>query len=150
MNDARPRSWSFIAAGAAGLLIVAMAWVEARTFPLQNLQEGLGAAFFPYLVLGLIGILSVCLVGYGLAVDGAEGPQPLFGPGYRRAAALFAAFAAFAVAFSQFGLIASAAAFLIIAMRVLGAPWIGAAVVGAVAAGAIHALFVVGFGIPMP
>ena len=150
MTDRNAKGGSRITAGIAGLVLVALAWIEARTFPLQDLQEGLGAAFFPYLVLGIIAVLGLALIIHGLVLG------PRFALPFDRnaqltgTAALFAVFVAFTLAFANFGLLVPAGLFLMFGMRILGASWTGAVVVGWAAAGAIHALFAIGFGVPMP
>lgn len=141
---------SHVASGIFGLAIAGIAWLEARTFPLQGLQEGLGAAFMPWLVLGLIVVLSassiVCGLFLGVGRGGAAKPRPrmdLIG-------GLFLALCAFAIAFVLVGLLVPVVAFLIVSMRLLGAPWARAIGVGMAAGVCIYLTFVIGFGVPLP
>lgn len=141
---------SYVASGVLGLAVAGLAWIEARTFPVQGLQEGLGAAFFPWLVLGLIATLSLISLGYGVA-RGVRFALPFQrSPELLAAAGLFVALIVFAQAFVLFGLFLPVIAFLIIGMRILGAPWVRAGGIGLAAGIALYGLFVVGFGIPMP
>jgi len=141
---------SHVASGVFGLAIAGIAWIEARTFPLQGLQEGLGAAFMPWLVLGLIVALSTASIVYGLVrgVNLGEGFRP--GPRTAVVGGLFLALCGFAVAFVHFGLLIPAIVFLIVGMRLLGAPWVKALGVGTAAGIGAYALFVIGFNVPMP
>lgn len=141
---------SYVFSGIIGLVISGGAALFARDFPIQGIQEGLGAAFFPYLVIGVIAILGLGQTIYGLAV-GFEIKSPFASDAdLRSVASLFVCFILYAFAFAQFGLIFPTIAFLIIAMILLKAHWKFAVAVGAVSGFAIYALFVLGFGIPMP
>lgn len=146
-----------VLSGVAALVVVGLASFEASTFPLQSLEDGLGAAFFPYLTLGAISLLGVALIVKGLASGALKGTaeQTDSSAGAASSATssllrLFVLFGAFAMAFGYFGLLAPAIIFLVVAMRILGAPWAGAAIVGCAAGCALYALFVFGFGVPMP
>lgn len=141
---------SHVASGIFGLSVVGLAWIEARTFPIQGLQEGLGAAFFPWLVLGIISLLSLGSLTYGL-VRGVRFDLPFArSPELQSAVGLFAALCAFSLAFVFFGFLIPLIAFLVVGMRILGASWRYALFVGGPAGIAVYGLFVVGFGVPMP
>jgi len=141
---------SHVTSGAFGLIVAAIAWLEARTFPLQDLQEGLGAAFMPWLVLAAIAGLSLSSIAYGIARGVSVRASFRWRPERTAAGALFLALCGFAVAFVFFGLLIPVIVFLIVGMRLLGAPWWKAAGLGAAAGICTYALFVTGFNVPMP
>ena len=150
MTAETKKGGSYVFSGITGLVISGGAAYLARDFPIQGIQEGLGAAFFPYLVIGVIAILGLGQLIYGLAV-GFELKSPFAAEAdLRSVALLFVCFIFYAFAFSRFGLIFPTIAFLVIAMILLKANWKFAVAVGAVSGFAVYALFVLGFGVPMP
>lgn len=141
---------SHVVSGVLGLTVAAIAWLEARTFPLQGLQEGLGAAFMPWLVLAVIVVLSLASIAYGVVRGVNVRPSFHWRPEHTAAGALFLALCGFAIAFVFFGLLVPVIVFLVVGMRLLGAPWRKAAGIGAAAGICTYALFVTGFNVPMP
>lgn len=144
------KSGSHVLSGAFGLSVAGIAWLEARIFPLQGLQEGLGAAFMPWLVLAMIVVLSLSSIAYGLARGVSFRTSFHWQSRHAVAGGLFLALCAFAVAFTYFGLFVPVVVFLIVGMRLLGAPWRKAVGVGVVAGVGTYALFVTGFHVLMP
>ena len=141
---------SYVATGVFGLAVGALAWIDARSFPLSRLDAGLGPAFFPWLVLTVITLLSLSAVVYGL-MQGVRFNFPFqAGNALASTALLFAALCAFALLFASFGLLIPVILFLIVSMRLLGAPWLHATGIGTATGFALHLLFVEGFGVVMP
>lgn len=150
MTKTQQNGSSFVFSGVVSLAIAGFAGFEARNFPLQDLQEGLGAAFFPFLIIGCIIVLSLAQIIYGFSL-GFKASWPFEqSPDLNRLGLLFLSFAGFAVAFAHFGFLIPAVIFLVLAMRLLQASWLNAGIIGFTAALIIYGLFVVGFGIPMP
>jgi len=150
MNKTHENGSSFVFSGVVSLAIAGIAGNEARNFPLQDLQEGLGAAFFPYLITGCIIVLSLAQIVYGFSL-GFKAKWPFEqSPDLNRLGLLFVSFVGFTVAFAHFGFLVPAGIFLVLAMRLLQAPWINAGIVGISATLIIYGIFVVGFAIPMP
>lgn len=149
-NTSADAGGSYIATGVFGLAVTGLAWIEAGSFPLQRLESGLGAAFFPWLVLGIIVLLSMCSLVYG-TLQGVRFKLPFIADrALAKAALVFVALCAFCVTFARFGLLIPVILFLVLSMRFLGAPWWRAGGIGAAAGLAIHLLFVEGLGIVMP
>ena len=150
MTEKLKTGGSYVFSGIVSLTIAGLAAYEGRNFPFQDLQEGLGAAFFPFLILGCIGALGLGQLIYGLIL-GFQFELPYKpSPELTALGLLFIVFVLFTLAFAKFGLIIPTIVFLIVAMRVLGASWKRSGVIGPVAGLAIYAIFVVGFNIPMP
>ena len=144
---------SYIVSGMLGLAVAGLAWMEARTFPLQDLPDGLGAAFMPWLLLAVIVALSLALIGYGLSQ--CEWRRPALAdlrppPGLAVTGTIFLLLCGFVAAFAYFGLLVPALVFLVIGMRILEAPWAKALTVGATAGLCIYVVFAIAFGVQMP
>ena len=150
MTETSKNGGSYLFSGITGLVISCGAGYFAQDFPFQGIQEGLGAAFFPFLIIGLISIFSLGQIVYGLSI-GFETRSPFSNDSDLKSVfLLFLLFVLFTVAFSNFGLIIPTILFLILAIKLLGASWRMSMLVGALAGISIFAVFVVGFGIPMP
>ena len=136
--------------GVLGLAIAILAWIEARTFPLQDLQSGLGAAFFPLLVLGAIVVLSIMSIFAGRASSETLENDLTFHDGTPKALLLLLLLVVFAFAFGHFGLLVPAIVFLSLVTFILGAPWLPALLAGAVSGAAVYALFTLVLRVPLP
>jgi len=141
--------------GLLGLLLAAGAWWAARDLPLQSLEQGLGAALFPWLVIAVIALLAIACLGRGLAR--AQGGDPDAGDpdvramaGLRRSLPLAAALVIYGVLFHRIGFLPSTAGFVAIATWLLGASVPAALATAALTAGALHLLFAVALGVPLP
>ena len=144
---------SYIVSGILGLAVAGLAWMEARTFPLQDLPEGLGAAFMPWLLLAIIVVLSISLISYGVAQCERQRPRLAdirLPKGLVTTGATFLLLCGFAVAFGLFGLLGPALVFMVVGMRTLKAPWTKALGVGATAGLCIYVVFAIAFGVQMP
>lgn len=129
------------ATGILGMIIAVSAVYRARTFPLQDLEHGLGAGFFPLLVIAAIACLAIASLAVGIFRPGS-GPTLRFRQaGTKRALWLLLFLVVFAAAFAQVGLLLPVVAFLVVSMLVLGAPWIPALLVGVLAGIAVHFFF---------
>ncbi|MCD1636450.1 tripartite tricarboxylate transporter TctB family protein [Martelella mediterranea] len=139
-----------IATGFLGLVIAFCAWLTARNFPLQSLENGLGAGFFPLLIIGLIALLSLTSIAVGLAKSGRARPVTLVRKGTPQAATLLLSLVVFTFLFGQVGLLVPVIILIVGLMFVLGASLLSAAAVGTIAGGAVYGLFVHVLQMPLP
>lgn len=131
-----------ILAGLIGLIIAVIAFVEARSFPIQSLENGLGAGFFPLLV--IFALATVSLVSLFKGVLARNEDQESLAGGKREVLWIWIAgfLILFTIAFSHFGLIAPTIIFISAASYKMGAPLKNAVFTGVVAGSAVYVLFV--------
>ncbi len=139
-----------IATGLLGLAIAFCGWLRARTFPLQSLENGLGAGFFPLLVIGAIVLLSLTSIAVGLRKGSGGTPLTFVMSGTPQAMIVLLALVAFILAFGQFGLLFPGVVLIVGLMLVLGTPLISATLIGSASGGAVYVLFANILRMPMP
>ena len=128
--------------GLLGLIIAAIAYGDARKFPLQNLENGLRAAFFPLLVIVFLTLLSFLALLLSALGKCAQQDLDLHGEGTSLVAWLLVLLILFAVAFSHFGLFVSAMVFIALASWLLGSPPKYAVLTGIAGGAAVRVLFI--------
>ena len=128
--------------GLLGLIIAAMAYADARSFPIQNLENGLGAAFFPLLIITALAVLSVLSCLLGVFGKGAQQELEFREEGTRSAIALLVAMILFLVAFGSFGLHVPSILFIAGAAWLLGAPPLRSVLIGILGGTAVRVFFI--------
>lgn len=138
---------TFLISGLLGILICGGAWIEARNMPFQTIDAGLGPAFFPYLLLGCLLILSIGMIGYAIMAPSGERTTSPGAARLRAPALLFIVMAAFGLSIERLDAIVATYAFLSLSMIILGERWPRALVYAAVVTALIYLLFGVAFGL---
>lgn len=142
---------SYVTTGLAAILIAALAWTQARKFPFQDLQSGLGPAFFPCLLLIALVVLGSGSVLYGFLsrVEDAE-KKGEEAPGRFTALLIFAFLVAYGISFSRAGFLVSTFAFLAVVMIILKIKWWLTLVVAGLLTGILQVVFATFFKVPLP
>ena len=124
------------------MAIAAIAYVDARSFPLQNLENGLGAAFFPLLIIAVLAMLSGLTLVLSALGKGAQHELDFGGEGTWASGGLLVALILFWVAFSTFGLLVPSIVFIAGAAWLLGAPLLHSILIAIAGGGVVRVLFV--------
>ena len=136
--------------GILGLALAGGAWIAARPLPFQPVGAGLGPAFFPTLLIGLLALSSLGLILQGVFTR--LPPDEESGPGVSSLglpAAMVLLLGLFGLTVERLAATPSVFVFLFAAMILLGEPWPRALVWSAVATAAIWVLFGLVFGLPI-
>lgn len=149
------RRTSFVLSGCLGLSLCGVAWLAGSDLPFQELDAGLGPAFFPTLLIGLLLVTSLGLIAVGLLdrrPDDGAGRQPAPQAARQasrlsRPAGLFAATLAFGVSVGSVHALVTTFLFLLVSMLLLGEDWRRAAIAAAGVTGLIYLLFGAVFGL---
>jgi len=139
---------------AVALAALALAYLLAgREYPLDSLAAP-GPGVFPLATGVALLLLAACQAGVDVARRrrGEVGGRRPRGPGRRREPALMAALlTAFAAAVPVLGFLASSAALVVLACRLMGVTsWLTAVGLAAGVTAAVHAVFVLWLGVPLP
>lgn len=148
---------SFLVSGALGLAVAAGLGFWAQDLPYQEVSAGLGPAFFPHLLTGLLAALSLAMTIYG-ALARPDGKAPTL-PKTRglpktkgvwiRPLIVFAVLTAFGFSIERIPAVVSVFVFLAATMMLLGETWARAMAYSAVASLFIYLLFGTVFGLPI-
>ncbi|WP_366555461.1 tripartite tricarboxylate transporter TctB family protein [Aquibaculum sediminis] len=145
---------SFRVTGLLGLMVCGGAWLEARHMPSQPLSAGLGPAFFPTLLLGLLATLSVGLLLYSAlgrfaSATEAGGSEAETGASGNWAACglLFLLLLLFGISLERVNALITSFAFLGASMMLLGERWWKALVYAAIVTAPVYILFGLVFGL---
>lgn len=140
----------FLAPGLFGLVITAGAWVAARELPYQALSAGLGPAFFPHLLIGLLAVLSISMSLYGLLTKSSAPPStPQLLAKIWRPILLFVLLAVFGLNLERIPAQLSVFTFLTLAMVLLGEQWHLSLLYAGIASLLLYLLFGAVFGLPL-
>ena len=137
-------------AGLSTLLITFLAWTQARGIPFQNLEGGLGPAFFPYVllaVLAILGIISMFIAFYSNARASKEKNTKRY---HVLSFSIFCLLIAYGILFERIGFLVSTFLFLIGAMIVLKTRWWQSLGLALLLTFGIYGIFIVCFKVPLP
>jgi len=137
---------SYVIAGSASLLLSGLVAVYLRRVPFASLQAGLGPAFFPTVVIGLLSLLGAISLGIGLTqVKQNTAERGDVEPLSLRSLIMIPAVILYAVAIQVAGLMIPTVAFILSAMLALGVRLGSALIATASASAVIYVLFGVVF-----
>ena len=148
---------SFVLSGLVALALAALGWFDARRLRLQSVADGLGAAFFPWLLVGVLVLLGVCLLAVGLlrptgadtpAATGEDGAEP--SPRWVALAVICAALGGYAVLLVPLGFPATTAGFIFVTALALSARPFPAAILALLTTAALYGIFAVALRVPLP
>ena len=142
LKQGAPLNRSGVLIGLLGLAIAVIAYADARSFPLQNLENGLGAAFFPLLIIVALAVVSGFILVLSALGRGAQHELDFRGEGTWAAGGLLVALILFWLAFSIFGLLMPSIVFIAGAAWLFGAPLLHSVLFGIAGGGVVHVLFV--------
>lgn len=140
---------SDVVVGVLGLALAVIVRLYSSEFPRQTVAEGLGPAFFPFLLQGSIATLSLGILLSGLFREDSH-PEMRVDPAVvRRVLAFWGMAVAYGVTFWALGFFIATFLFLLLTMLMLGTRLPVAVIVALGLTGAIYGVFVLFFRLPL-
>ncbi len=141
---------SYVITGLITLLVAVLAWTQARKFPFQDLEAGLGPAFFPSLLLVTLVILSFGSIIYGFFSEQRNEKKQGGNHHYLNAIVILCLLIIYGIAFNRIGFLWSTFLFLLVSMYLLRTTWWVTLVLSFLLTGTLCIIFIVIFNIPLP
>lgn len=159
---------SFVLSGLLAIALAALGAFGARRLRLQSVADGLGAAFFPWLLIGLFVLLGLCLLAVGIArppglaagIDardtsgdtlGAVNAEAGDGPmRWSTVAMICGGLIAYALLLVPLGFAPTTAGFVFVTALVLSARPVPAAAFALVTTAALYVIFAIALRVPLP